>query len=92
MNREGPMSDQATTYRIEMRGRLELDWLQSFAEGAQVLSTEAAPGEEITVVHVQADQSGAVGLLRRLHGLGISILLVQAVPDRGPGASAKEED
>jgi hypothetical protein len=75
--------DPATHYRIEVRGRVNLDWLQSFAEGAQVLSAEAGPGEEVTVLNVQVDQPGVVGLVRRLHGLGMTILQVQAIPQPG---------
>jgi hypothetical protein len=73
-------SDPPTRYRIEVRGRVSLDWLQDFAEDAQLLSAEAGPGKEVTVVTVRADQAAVVGLVRRLHGLGMTILQVQAVP------------
>ncbi len=76
-------SDPPTHYRIEVRGRVNLDWLRDFAEDAQILSAEAGPGEEVTVATVQADQSGVVGLVRRMHGLGMTILQMQAVPDSG---------
>jgi hypothetical protein len=82
-------SDTPTHYRIEVRGRVNLDWLRDFAEDAQIVSAEAGPGEEITVVTVRADQAGAVGLVRRLHGLGMTILQVQAVPARDPGNEAE---
>lgn len=82
-------ADTPTHYRIEVRGRVSLDWLQDFADDAQVLSAEAGSGEEVTVVTVQADQSGVVGLVRRLHGLGMTILQVQAVPDSSQDVEAE---
>jgi hypothetical protein len=81
-------SDTPTRYRIEVRGRVSLDWLQAFAEDAQLLSAEDGPGEEFTVVTVRADQAAVVGLVRRLHGLGMTILQVQAISDGENTASA----
>jgi hypothetical protein len=36
-----------------------------------------------TVLTVQTDQAGIIGLVRKLHGLGMTILNVQIVSDGG---------
>jgi len=40
---------------------------------------------------VHTDQSGIVGLLRRLHGLGITILQWQIVSDGGKTAEVEDQ-
>ena len=74
-----PIFDLATHYRIDVRGRVDVDWLQSFDSSAEVLVDETRQMEDITVIDVHTDQSGIVGLVRRLHGLGMTILQVQIV-------------
>jgi hypothetical protein len=76
-----PIFDPATHYRIELRGRVDVEWLQSFDSSAKVSVDETRPVEAITVLNVHTDQSGIVGLVRRLHGLGMTILLLQIVSD-----------
>jgi hypothetical protein len=79
MNHAGPIFDPATRYRIEVRGRVDLDWLQSFDSSTEILVEDTAQMEDITVFKVHTDQSGIVGLLRRLHGLGLTILQLQLI-------------
>jgi hypothetical protein len=76
-----PMFNAATHYRIEVRGRVDLAWLQSFDSSAEIIADETRQMEDITVLNVLTDQSGIVGLVRRLHGLGMTILQVQVVND-----------
>jgi hypothetical protein len=85
-----PIFDPTTHYRIELRGRVDVDWLQSFDSSAEVSVDETRQMEEITVLDVHTDQSGIVGLVRRLHGLGIAILRVQIVSDGGKAAEIEE--
>lgn len=73
MKNAQPLFDSATHYRIEVRGRVDVDWLQSFDETNRVGSA--------AVLYVHTDQSGIVGLVRRLHGLGMTILQLQIVSD-----------
>ena len=64
-----------------MQGRVDIEWLQSFESSAEILVDEASQMEEFTTLSVHTDQSGIVGLLRKLHGSGIAILQLQIVTD-----------
>jgi hypothetical protein len=68
-----PIFDPATHYRIVVRGRIDVEWLQSFQASLEVIVDDAGHSEEVTVLDVTTDQSGIVGLMRRLHGLGMTI-------------------
>jgi hypothetical protein len=81
MNNAQPLFDSATHYRIEVRGRVDVEWLQSFDISAEIIAAETIQMEDITVLDVLTDQSGIVGLVRKLHGLGMTILQVQVVKD-----------
>jgi hypothetical protein len=81
MNSAGPIFNPETRYRIEVQGRVDVEWLQSFDDAAGVRRDVASQAEDITVLEVCADQSGIVGLVRRLHGLGLAILKVQIVQE-----------
>jgi hypothetical protein len=72
-----------------MKGRVAAEWLQSFDGLAEIHLDESPQTEDRTVVDVRADQSGIVGLVRRLHGLGVTILQVQVVA--GGGGAAEGE-
>ena len=82
MNTAQPIFDPATAYRIEVRGRVDLEWLQSFESSAEILADETGQRQDVTVLHVYTDQSGMIGLLRRLHGLGITIQQLQILEER----------
>jgi len=81
MKNTQPIFDPATHYRIEVQGRVNGDWLQSFYSSAEIYGDETRQIEDITVLHVHTDQSGIVGLVRRLHGLGMMILQLQIVSE-----------
>jgi len=91
MKNAQPLFDPATPYRIEVRGRVDVDWLQSFDGSAEISVNETRQMEDITVLNVNTDQSGIVGLVRRLHGLGITILKLQIASDGGKAAEVKEQ-
>ncbi len=74
-----PIFDPSTHYRIEVRGRIDLEWLQSFDGSAKILIHETGQSDDVTVLDVHTDQSGIVGLMRRLHGLGMTIQQFQIV-------------
>jgi len=46
--------------------------------------------KNVTVLNVHTDQSGAVGLVRRLHELGIMVLQFQLVSDGEEAAEVEE--
>jgi hypothetical protein len=47
--------------------------------------------EDIIVLNVHTDQSEIVGLVRRLHGLGMTILQLQIVLSEGKAAEVEEQ-
>ena len=79
MNQTEPIFDPATGYRIEVRGRVDAEWLQSFDSSTEILVDEPGPVQDSSVLHVYTDQSGMIGLLRRLHSLGMTIQQVRIV-------------
>jgi hypothetical protein len=91
MNKAQPIFDSATHYRIKVRGRVDVDWLQSFASSAEICFDETSQMEDITALNMHTDQSGMVGLVRRLHGLGMTILQLQIVLSEGKAAEGGEQ-
>ena len=79
MNNAGPIFDPTTHYRIKVQGQVDVEWLQSFDSSAEILVNETRQMEGIIVLDVHTDQSGIVGLVRRLHGLGMTILQFQMI-------------
>ncbi len=91
MNEAKPIFDPATHYRIEIRGRIDVEWLQSFGGSAEIMVDAARQLADVTVIDVKTDQAGIVGLVRRLHGLGITIQqfqVIQAGSAVAPGSAA----
>ena len=82
MNHAGPIFDPATHYRIEARGRVDPEWLQSFDSSTEIVVEDAGQSGDVTVLHVSTDQSGMLGLLRRLHGLGMTIWQIEVLEER----------
>ena len=79
MNDARPIFDPATHYRIDVRGQVDAEWLQSFDSSAEINVCDTSPTEDLIVLDVHTDQSGMVGLVRGLHGLGIAILKLEVV-------------
>ena len=79
MNNAQPIFDPTTHYRIEVQGRVDVEWLQSFDSSAELIVDATRQMEDSTTLDVHTDQSGIVGLVRRLHGLGITILQLQII-------------
>jgi len=88
MNNTQPIFNPATHYRLEVQGRVDVEWLQSFDSLAEMAGDETRQ-EDITVLNVHTDQSGIVGLLRRLHGLGMTIQNFQIISDGGKAAEVE---
>ena len=91
MKNAQPIFDPATHYRIEIEGRVDVEWLQGFDSSAEIKDCETRQMEDITVLNVNTDQAGMVGLVRRLHGLGMTILQLQIVSDGGKAAEVEEQ-
>jgi len=90
MKNAQPIFDPATHYRIEIEGRVDVEWLQSFDSSVELSLEETRQMEELTVLNVNTDQSGIVGLVRRLHGLGMTILQVRIISDGGKAAEEEQ--
>jgi hypothetical protein len=72
-----PIFDPTTHYQIELQGRVNKEWLQNFNSSFEIIADDSRYQEDITVLIVYTDQSGIIGLLRSLHGLGMTILQFQ---------------
>ena len=90
MKNTQPIFDPATHYHIEVRGRVDVEWLQSFDSSVEIVVNETSQMEGVSVLSVHTDQAGIVGLVRRLHGLGMSILQLQIVSDTGNASQLEE--
>jgi len=86
MNNAHPIFDPATHYRIELWGRVDENWLRSLDGLAEITVDNTRQVDNITVLNVHTDQAGTIGLVRRLHGLGMTILQVQVITDGGKPA------
>jgi hypothetical protein len=91
MKSPGPLFDRTTHYRIEVQGQIDVDWLVSFGSLAEMRMEESRQRDAVTVLSVHTDQAGIMGLLRRLHGLGMTILQLQIVSDEANAAGAGEQ-
>jgi len=91
MKNAKPLFDPATHYRIEVQGQVDVEWLQSFDSSVEIIVAETKQMEDVTVLNVHTDQSGIVGLVRRLHGLGMTILQLQILSDGGEAAEVEEQ-
>jgi hypothetical protein len=83
MSKKEPIFDHFTSYQIEVRGRVDVDWLKSFVSSAEMSIDETEQMDEITWLSVQTDQTGIIGLIRSLHTLGLKILQLRIAPNRG---------
>jgi hypothetical protein len=90
MENAKPLFDPATHYRIEVRGQVDVEWLRSFDSSAEISVDGSRQMEGVTALNVHTDQAGIVGLVRRLHGLGMTILRLQIVFDGGKAAEGEE--
>jgi hypothetical protein len=65
------------SYEIKIHGQLDGSWLAWFGESA--MFAESFPdGSQVTILtNIVMDQAGLVGLIRRLHGLGIVLLSIR---------------
>jgi hypothetical protein len=69
---------------------MDVEWLQSFDSSAEISVEEIGQMEDTSMLNVHTDQSGIIGLVRRLHGLGMTILQIQIISDGGKAAEVKE--
>jgi len=63
-------------YEIKVCGQLDDSWLGLFGEAKAHLELLADNSQVTTFSNVVMDQAGLVGLIRRLHGLGIVLISI----------------
>ncbi|HMN28124.1 MAG TPA: hypothetical protein PKE45_08210 [Caldilineaceae bacterium] len=68
-------------YEIKIYGRLDDSWLGWFGEGKAQVDTLVDHNQVTTFSDVIMDQAGLVGLIRRLHGLGVVLVSVRQAPE-----------
>ena len=66
--------DELCTYHIQLHGRVDEDEINTMSP-LQMTVTEIDTASTLLTVHT--DQSGLIGLMRHLHGLGFVFLSVQ---------------
>lgn len=64
-------------YEIRVYGQLDDSLLGWFGEAKVLIETLPEDNQVTTLSHVVMDQAGLVGLIRRLHGLGIVLVSVR---------------
>jgi hypothetical protein len=65
--------DDVHTYRIKVRGKVQANDLN--ATSPLRLSVERVE-QSTTLLNVRTDQSGLIGMIRHLHGLGLTLLSI----------------
>lgn len=71
--------NKLSIYRIHVQGNLDENWGDYFG-GLLLSTTNEADQVPISTLHTPLmDQAALIGLVNRLHGLGLSLLLVEHV-------------
>jgi hypothetical protein len=63
------------TYQIHIQGQLEVEDISPFSHMGLVIEHVEGPNTSITL---RTDQSGMIGLIRHLHGLGLVLISMSA--------------
>lgn len=66
-------------YEIKVHGQLDAPLLDWFGEAKACVETLTDNSQVTTVSNVVMDQSGLVGLIRRLHGHGVVLISIRLV-------------
>lgn len=81
--------DDVCTYQIKIQGHMEEE---DISRTSPVQFTLEHGADTNTSIMLQSDQSGLIGLIRHLHGLGLVFLSIHSslenLPDAGDQASA----
>lgn len=75
-----PMSlNSQNKYEIKIQGQISDSWLIWFGETKAPVEIMIDNNQVTTFSNVIMDQAGLVGLIRRLHGLGIVLISIRQV-------------
>jgi hypothetical protein len=75
---QNPSLNSQNNYEIRIYGQADDSWLGWFGK-AEVRSEFIDDTQVTTFSNISMDQAGLVGLIRRLHGLGIVLISIQQV-------------
>ena len=67
------------TYEIKVYGQPDDSWLDWFGEAKVHAEISVDDNQFTTFSNILMDQAGLVGLIRRLHGLGIVIISIRQI-------------
>ena len=66
-------------YEIKIHGQLDCSWLAGLGDAITPIDIVVDDNEVTTLSNIVMDQAGLVGLIRRLHGLGIVLISIRQV-------------
>ena len=67
----------AQVYEITIKGEINVSWLTDYGEVDVQADQLAGGGQPCVRSRIVTDQAGLVGLIRRLHGLGVVFVSIQ---------------
>lgn len=73
--------DSENVYEIMVRGEIDISWLTDFGEVDGQPEVIKGEGYQSTLFTFGTDQAGLVGVIRRLHGLGVVLVSVRQAPE-----------
>ena len=68
-------------YEITVKGEINLSWLTGLGEAELQAEDLAGGGRQFTLSRIVTDQAGLVGLIRRLHGVGVVLVSIRQAPE-----------
>ena len=78
-------------YEIKIHGPMEQSWQDWFGDAKAHVEMLAEDCQVTTFTDVVMDQAGLVGLIRRLHGLGIVLISVRKLDIRCSNEDSERE-
>jgi hypothetical protein len=66
-------------YEIKIYGQLDDSWLSWSGDAKTPIGLVVDESDVTTLTNVVMDQAGLVGLIRRLHGLGVVLISIRQV-------------
>ena len=68
-------------YEITVKGAINVSWLTGYGDVDVQTDNLAGGGHQFTLSKIVTDQAGLVGLIRRLHGLGVVFVSIRRAPE-----------
>ncbi|GIV65656.1 MAG: hypothetical protein AB1457_17610 [Chloroflexota bacterium] len=78
MNNNAFSQPHSERYRIIIKGAMDEEFLRDYCAPGFTLTYSTG---RTTLSNIRTDQAGMVGLIRRLHNLGVTVLIVELQSD-----------